>query len=354
MRFHVISVVALSCALAPFAVAQTGSNQAPPPKSLGHAVKPNQTTELPPTAASVKPTDTVITVTGGCKSGQTGCVTSVSREDFEQLANAIKPGMTTDARRNFANQYARILAFSDQARALGLQNTPRYKEIIQYVSDQLLVEALNQYYSEQYADQPDAKIEEYYKQNSKKFLQADLQRIIIPSQPAASEIQKPTDAEQKAYIEKVRQQWLAGGDVETLQKEALTRMGLTGSVPDINLKNYTPSMLPSNQESVFSLKPGAISEAFVDPGAAYIYKMVSESQKPLSEVQPMIVRTLHDDLMRQRVQEMSESVKPTLNEAYFGPEKKPEAPQQGANAPAQQPGESAQKANAAPAAPPKK
>jgi hypothetical protein len=334
MRLQAFTVLALSCALAPFATAQQGGA---PGKPLGHPPKPGQSTELPATAESVKPSDSVITLDGACKTGdQKGCVAMVSREQFEQLANAVKPaGMTTDARRLFASQYGKSLAFADQARALGIENEPRFKEIMAYVKDQLLGQALIEHYSDEYSNPSDQKIEEYYKANSRKYLQADLQRVIIPSQPASADITKPTEAEQKAYIEKVRQQWVSGADPVTLQKEALARMGLMGSAPDVNLKEHAPGMIPPEQESVFQMKPGEISQPFVDTGAAYLYKMVSEKEKPLSEVKTQIAKTIHDQMMREKIQELSESVKEVLNEAYFGPEKKPESPATGTLAPQQ-------------------
>jgi hypothetical protein len=353
MRLQAFAVLALSCALAPFAAGQDAAT--PSGRPMGHAVKPGQSTELPATAASVKASDTVITLTGACKDGtQSGCVTAVNREQFEQMANSVKPGMTTDARRNFAVQYGKILAFSDQARALGLQNEPRFKEILKFVTDQLLTESLNEHYSTEYANQSDQKIEDYYKQNIDKYREADLQRIIIPSQPAATEIAKPTEAEQKAYVDKLRQQWVAGGDPATLQKEAFTRMGLNGSAPDVNLKNSSPGMMASEQSSVFGMKPGEISQPFVDNGAAYLYKMVSEHVKPLSDVKPQISKTLHDQMMREKIQELTDSVKPELNEAYFGPEKKPEAPQTGTLHAPQQGAESSQKSAASQPASPQK
>lgn len=336
MRLQSFAVLALSCALTPFAAGQSnpGSTSAKP---LGHAPKPGQTMELPASASSVKPNDAVITLIGACKNGtQNECVSSVTREQFEDMANAAKPaGMTVDARRNFGAQYGKILAYSDEARALGLQNEPRFQLILKYVTDQLLVEALNEHYSEEFTNQSDQKVEEYYNQNSAKFREADLQRIIIPTQPASSEVTKPTEAEQKAFIDKLRQQWVAGGDATALQKEAFARMGLNGSVPDVNLKNYAPGMIPPNQESIFSLKPGEISQPFVDTGAAYLYKLVAEHQKPLSDVKVQIAKTLHDQMMRDKIQQLTDSVKPELNEAYFGPEKKPELPQMGTHAPGQ-------------------
>ncbi len=348
MRLQALTVLVFSCALVTYAAGQAGETSAKP---LGHAIKPGKTTELPATAESVKPSDAVITMSGACKGiSESGCVSAVSREQFEQMANSIKPGMTTDARRNFAIQYGKILSFADQARALGLENEPRFKDILQYVRDQLLVESLQQYYSDQYSKVSDQKIEEYYKENSRKFMQADLQRVLIPSQPAAAEITKPTPEEEKAYVEKVRQEWVGGADPAKLQKEALSRMGLNGSVPDVNLKDHTPGMLPQEQQSVFDLKPGEISQPFTDAGASYLYKMVSEGEKPLSDVKAQIAKTLHDQMMREKIQELSENGKPVLNEAYFGPEKKP-GPESGAG---QEGAEPSAKSNPSQPVPPQK
>jgi len=358
MRFQTVTVFALSCVLAGVTQAQTTPTPQAPPgttsaQPLRHAPRPGTTTELPASAANVKPTDPVITLEGACKSAPaSGCVTGVSRQQFEEMANSIKPGMTSDAKRNFAMQYAKILAFSDQARALGLENDQRFKQILQFVRNQLLVEAMNQYYSDEYSNQPDQKIDEYYKQNAHKFLEANLQRVIIPSQPAAAEVKKPSDEEEKAYVEKVRQQWVAGADPATLQKDALTRMGLNGSVPDVNLKNQSPGMFPDAHQSIFDLKPGEISQPFTDAGASYLYKMVSQQEKPIAEVKQQIAKTLHDQMMRDKIQEMTESVKPVLNDAYFGPEKKPEeSPAIGA---AQKPGEPPAQPNAPQSASPHK
>jgi hypothetical protein len=82
------------------------------------------------------------------------------------------------------------------------------------------------------------------------------------------------------------------------------------------------------------LKAGEISQPFVDTGAGYLYKMVSVKQIPLSDVKAQIAKTLHDDKMREKVQELNETVKPVLNEAYFGPEKSPLGPM----APGHEPG----------------
>jgi parvulin-like peptidyl-prolyl isomerase len=319
MQLQLITGLALSCVLCAPALAQTGV------PVVGHAPKPGKTTELPATASSVGENEAVITLKDACKSGTAGCVSSVTRKQFEKVANAIKPDMTTEQRRTFGLQYARLLALAEQARAAGLENDPKVQEMLKFATDQILVEALNKRYSDEYSHPTDQQIDDYYKKNSKNYVNADLQRIIIPSEPAASEVKKPTPEEEKAYVEKVRQQWVGGADPATLQKEAVTRMGLSSS-PEVTLNNQRPGMIPPEQDSVFNLKPGEISQPFVDTGAAYIYKMVSVKQVPLNDVKTQIAKAIHDQKMREKIQEISATINPVLNDAYFGPEKPPFAP----------------------------
>lgn len=321
MQLPVFRGLLLSCALSASALAQGG----PVVQPMGHAPKPGSTTALPASAASVAPTDAVITLDGACKSPSDGCVASVSRQQFEELANALRPDMTSDQRRAFAQQYARILLFANQARVLGLENEPAFKQLLKFATNQILVEVLNKHYSEEFSHPSDQQIQDYYNQNSQKYIEASLQRIIIPSEPAAAEVKKPTPEEQKAYVEKVRQQWVGGADPATLQSDAVKRMGLSSS-PDVNLNNQRPGMLPPDQENVFNLKAGEISQPFTDTAASYIYKVVSVKQIPLSDVRAQIAKTIHDQKMRDTVQQLTENIKPVLNDAYFGPQKPPAMP----------------------------
>jgi hypothetical protein len=213
-----------------------------------------------------------------------------------------------------------LLVFADQARDLGIQNEPGFQALLQFAADQLLVKLLNQHYSEQYSHPTDQQIEDYYHQNNKKYVEANLQRIIIPAQPGSADAAKPTEQEQKAYIEQLRKRWMEGADPAALQAEAIKRMGL-GSSPNVNMTNQRPNMLPSDQESIFNLKPGEISQPFSDPGAAFLYKMESVKQIPLSEVKIQIAKTIHDQAMHDKIQQLNDAAKPTLNEAYFGPDR---------------------------------
>ena len=274
--------------------------------------------------------EVVLTLKNVCqpKAGATtpppGCVSGMTREQFEKMITALqqpdKPPMPTEVRRNFASQYAKMLVFADAARELNLENDPRFVQIFQFVRNQILTDALNQHIVQEYAHLPDQQIEDYYKQNPKKYVEVTLQRIMVPRTAASGDKPKPSDAEEKAYADKIRERWVAGEDAVKLAKEAMEHAGLTNAAPDVNLGARRPGTLPEAHESVFDLKSGEISQVFSDPGSLYIYKVVSFRQVPLSEVKATISSTLQRQMITDKIEQIQKSATIVLNDAYFGPE----------------------------------
>lgn len=263
----------------------------------------------------------------GARTPPHGCVSGMTREQFEKMITALqqpdKPPMPTEVRRNFASQYAKMLVFADAARGLNLENDPRYVQIFQFVRNQILTDALNQHIVQEYAHIPDQQIEDYYKQNPKKYIEATLQRIMVPRTAASGDKPKPSDAEEKTYADKIRERWVAGEDPAKLEKEAMEHAGLTNSPPDINLGARRPGTLPEAHEAVLELKPAEVSQVFSDPGSLYIYKVVSFRQVPLSEVKATISSTLQRQMITDKIEQIQKSATIVLNDAYFGPETPP-------------------------------
>jgi PPIC-type PPIASE domain len=278
-------------------------------------------------------TEPVITLKGACKPqpGTTepppGCVSGLTRAQFEKLVQALtppdRPPMSPDVMRNFATQYAKLLTFADTARAMGLENSPRVLQIFQFAKNQILTEALNQQISEEYAHPSDAQIETYYKENSKKYVEVTLQRIIIPRNQGTAEKPKPSAEDEKSYVEQIHKRWVAGEDPEKLEKEATEHFGLSTPPSNVNVGVRRPGTLPEAHAAVFDIKPGEISEPFSDPSFFYLYKVVSARTVPLSEAKASIATTLQRQLIADKIQQIQNSVTPVLNEAYFGPEKPP-------------------------------
>ena len=315
----------------------TTSNQSPTPATGGAAQTPAATpapgTPSTPSTSVVPLTEPVLTLKGACKPSleapqpPAGCVSSLTREQFEKLVKALtppdRPPMPPDVMRNFATQYAKLLIFSDAARAMGLENDPRVVQIMQFAKNQILTEALNQHITEEYSHPTDQQIEDYYKENSKKYVEATLLRIIIPRNQGSVEKPKPSEADEKAYADQIQKRWVAGEDAEKLEKEATEHAGVTTPPANVNLGPRRPGTLPETHESVFDLKAGEVSQTFSDPASFYIYKVVSVRTVPLSEAKAAITSTLQRQLVTDKIQQIQTSVTPVLNDAYFGPEKPP-------------------------------
>lgn len=341
MLRHTYLVLALSCALSCAAYTQeSNSSQTPAPPAAATAndqsSAPASGTAAPvgyaTDATKVPMNQKVITLKGVCQpkapatTPPAGCVSSLTREQFEKMTKALqqpgKPPMPADMLRNFASQYSKLLVFADTARELGLENDPRVQEIVQFARNQILTDALNQHIVQEYSHLSDQQIEDYYNQNPKKYVEGTLQRIMIPRN-VASDKPKPTEAEDKAYSEKIRERWVAGEDPVKLQKEVMDHAGLTTAPPDVNVGPRRSGTLPEAHEAVFELKPGEISQVFADPGSSYIYKLVSIRQVPLTDVKASITSTLQRQMITDKIQQIQSAATVGLNEAYFGPEKAP-------------------------------
>ena len=331
MQRQIITVLAVSCVLLPVVYGQTASPSPVPPPPLRGAAKQaaiaaaSGKSAAPPVSTSLVPMDKpVITLKGGCQpigdiAPAKDCVSDVTREQFEKLANALQPDMAAESKRSFATNYARLLIFSDAARALHVENDPNVQLIIQFVSSQVLAEGLKRHYSEQYAHPSEQQIQDYYKQNSSKYVEATLQRLIIPNNPGTADKPQTTQEQGAAAAEKIRQRWVAGEDPIKLQQAAFESAGVTGAgTPEIDLGARRPGSLPVNQEGVFQLKAGEISQPYSDPAATYLYKVVSIREIPLSDVQDSIVKTLQQQQLQDKLEAIGKSATPVLNDDYFG------------------------------------
>jgi hypothetical protein len=341
MQRQSLAIFVFSCVFAGSAIAQTNTPGTPLPRLHGPEKQASIAAARGDTGApkgnpdAVAMDQAVITLKDGCRpvgnlAPSKDCVSEVTKAQFEKLTTALQPGMNWDSKRAFAGNYGRLLIYADAARALNLENSPEIQQVIQFVTDQVLAEALKRHYSDEYAHPSDQQVAEYYKQNSAKYVEANLQRIIVPHNPGTPDKPAPSDAKQTAAAEKIRQQWIAGQDPAKLQQSAYEQAGVTGTgSPDITLGNRQPGSLPLNQEAVFQLKAADVSQVFSDPAAYYIYKVISVREIPLSEVRDSIVKTLQQRQMQDKLDEIGKSATPVLNEVYFGPAPTPGGPTPG-------------------------
>jgi hypothetical protein len=290
--------------------------------------------------AKVAPTDPVITIKGTCedpaKQGD-ACQTVVTREEFEKLAEAVRPGMPPNVRRQLATYYSRMLPMTKEAEKRALDKSPKYSELIRFARMQILSQELSNTLQQEAQSVSDADVEKNYKDNAPAYEEATMQRLFIPRVKQVA-VQKPgakeeeVEAQQKAGEETMkktatdlRARAAKGEDFEKLQKEAFLAAGVKGNPPTTKMEKVRQSTLPQAQKSVLELKPGEVSQLISDPTGHYVYKLVSKQSLPLDAVKAEIHNALASQRYRDAMQPYQQS-NMDMNAAYFGPTRNPAAP----------------------------
>ncbi|MGC9987280.1 MAG: hypothetical protein ABSC07_01735 [Terriglobales bacterium] len=306
----------------------------------------------PDKAPEVKigPDDVVITLKGFCSDASLkddACKTTITKAQFEKLAESLQPGMSPAIRRQLANRYGWILKMAAEAEKRGLDKQPTYEEKIYFARLQILSQELSSAMQADSGKISDADVEEYYKKNEANYDQATFNRIIVPRTkqfvPPAAAKPKPgakippppppqTEAQKKAgedamtkLADAIRARAVKGEDPDKLQKEAYVAAGLKQTTVNTKLEKQRRSNMPKTHQAVMDLKPGEVSEVITDANSGhYIYVLVSKDTIPLETVAPEIRKTLSSQRYRDAMQGYQKDV--DLNDAYFGATKNPAMP----------------------------
>jgi parvulin-like peptidyl-prolyl isomerase len=310
--------------------AKPGSTSAPQTANPGaESSKPQSSSTLPVIPQDVPPSGAVITLQGLCPgtSGPatgTDCKTIITREQFEKLVGTLNPDMPKNSQQMLAEQYAKAMVLQSLAERQHIPETQHFKDMMDYMRTQILAsEVVTQ--AKDKAKPTSAEVQEYYTKHQPDYEQAALKRLFIPkSKPSLKEgAKQPTDAELKLDADKMRTRAAAGEDFDKLQKEIYDSTGIKTPPPPTSIPNWRRTMVPPTQAAIFDLKPGEVSQPIVQPEGIYIYKLESKKTVPLNEVRAEIEQTLQNEKLRNTLESVFNSVKPQLNENYFGTQNAP-------------------------------
>lgn len=286
--------------------------------------------------SSVPPSATVITIHGVCEthksalgaepvaspaSGQ--CTTTISREQFDKLLSLIipagrpeQPGM----RRTLAERYVELLAMAEAAEKAGIEKSPQF-ELFRL---RALTEAYQQSLTEKYRNLPQEELDAYYKEHKDDFQSVTLRRIYIPKgdpgKPNASQDDKTAFGKKAAEVaDNIRERAAKGEDLDALQKDAYSKLGLTVTPPSTQVGPVRKGALPpAVDKEIFALSPGGVYKTD-EPTAFVIYKAESKQTLPMESVKDEISRTLLRQKMEGTLKEITSSVKADYNDTYLGP-----------------------------------
>ena len=288
-------------------------------------------------ASNIPPDGAVITIQGLCdnppadKTKASDCKTVITRAEFEKLVDALAPNMAPPARRQLATSYAMGLVMAHEAHKMGLDQGPRFEELLRIARVQVAAQQLGHALQEKATQVPDKDIEDYYRNNSAGYDEASLERIFIPKtkqMPTPATKVKLSDAESKKRQEDgeaamkteaaaLRTRAAAGEAFSKLQDEAFQFAGLKSKPPSPNMGKVRRTNLPPSHITIMDLKPGAVSALISDPSGFFIYKMGEKDTVPLDKVREEIRGTLRAQRMQDSMQTIRQSATPELNEKYF-------------------------------------
>jgi hypothetical protein len=280
----------------------------------------------------VAPGTPVITIAGLCDkpaaSKAADCKTVVTRAEFEQLVNTVAPTIAPPARKQLATQYGMALVMVHKAHQMGLDQGPKFQELMRVARIGVLTKELSQSLQDEAGHISDKEIETYYHNHDAEFQEVELQRIFIPhskqvvesrdkpADDAAKKQEQESEDAMKKLADALRARAAAGEDFEKLQDEAIAASEMKGK-PPTKLGKIRRTSLPPDQAAVFNLKPGETSQLISTPNGYLVYKVGEKDTLPLDKVQAEISSSLRSQRMQDALEKIQQSATPELNEKYF-------------------------------------
>ena len=384
--FRTLFVCLLLAAFASGQANQPAPSTLPSPKAGPAAV--SEAPKTPETAPApeppkVGPDDVVLTIKNYCADTSLqgdACKTTLTKTQFEKLADALQPNMSPAMRRQLATAYARMLTMSAAAEKRELDKTPHFEEAMHFARMQILSQDLSKALQSDSNNVSDQDIKDFYDKNQANFQQATFIRIFVPhtkrvdtsaqatkkagdkdedededkaadskaaasktkpeaKTPSAEDQEKAGEEAMKKEAARLRTRLVAGDDPEKLEKAAFAAGGLPGTPPPTKMENMRLNSLPPAHKAVMELKVNEISEVISDPSGNYIYKMVGKDELPLDKVKTEIKNQLSSQRYRDAMKAYQNNA--DLNDAYFGPSRTPGMPMlpRGGPKPPSKPGE---------------
>jgi len=288
-------------------------------------VRPPSTVEVPPDAS-------VVTIEGVCDGSQVSktkdCKTVVTRAQMESLSEMLIPGASQAVRRQFAINYARLLAASGAAEQKHLEKDPEVVNQLQaeakFARMQVLAHALYQEIGKQAESVPAPEIQKYYEDHLSSFDQGEVLRLAIPRAVLGQDGRPLDDSAVKAKAEELRQRAVAGEDFEQLEHEAFINLGVNAIAPPTKLNMVRRKNLPSEETRVFDLQPGEVTPVLESLGYLVVLKLVSKQSVAAAEAEPEIKALLRQDRMQQELESAKKTITAQFNLKYLDLTSEPE------------------------------
>jgi len=308
-RFHLGRIVISTAVLCGTLAGVTRPGQAPAPQGSQ--------------SAPLAPTDVVLTV-GNQK---------ITLAEFEKIASSLPPqfsgALAQLGKRGFADQYANLLALSQEGEKLGIAQDEAFRQMVEFQRVLLLAQTtLNQLAGPQATVLPED-VQSFYDSNQSEFEELHLRGIYIPfddpgnaasppqppAAPANPNRPKLTEAAARARAEALRTQIQGGADMAALARtESEHPTSSAGGDFGFVKRNQFAAQIDS---AIFALQPNQVTEPLRDRFGFFLFQLVGKRAQPFEEVRTTIENNLRQERLVALFNRMKESYPVTLDPRYF-------------------------------------
>lgn len=220
----------------------------------------------------------------------------------------------------FLGQYAMMLELARMAEEANLDQKSPYKEQIQWVRSQVLMQAKLNSYNDSISINTTSQ-NEFYQANLDRYTEAQVKVLYISfaanaGQTRADGSPVPTEDEARKTIDSLRQQIENGADFVELVHEYSEDATSREKDGDFGVIHQTDAVPDAIKQVIFSLEAGEVSQPIRQPNGFYLFRVERIGTLPLEDVLQQLMR----DAKTAKFQEWFESVQNSIDITYERPD----------------------------------
>jgi parvulin-like peptidyl-prolyl isomerase len=289
-------------------------NSSPAPKPGTPGQQPHVQILPAPAATPAVPADRVVLTVADVK------ITAAQfNEILESLPENVRNAARGPARREFAQNLARIFVLADEGKNRKIDQTPEFKTQRQFQEANLLAGKTFTQIAES-AKVDDAELHAYYDAHKQDYEQIRARHILIrmagspaPLPPGKKEL---SDAEALAKAQEIRKKLDEGADFNKLAAEESDDTGSKNTGGDLNFF-HRGQMVGPFEDAAFALKVGEISQPVKTQFGYHIIKV--EARKSFDDVKPELDRKVRTELGQKELEGLEKKDNVMFDPEFFGP-----------------------------------
>lgn len=282
-----------------------------PPKPVSRSFE----IPIPPPPPQVAP-DTVVLTVGDTK---------VTRAQFDAIADAMpeqyRAFMKGPGRKQLADQIAKVLALSAEAKRRKLDEEPEFQMQNQYRTEELLSFFAAAAITEE-TKVDDAALHEYYEAHKSEYERVRARHILIrmqgspvPMKPGEEDL---TEEQALEKVKELRRRIEAGEDFAKIAAAESDDAGTAAKGGELGWF-HRGQMVPSFEEAAFQLETGKLSEPVKSEFGYHLIEVEEHEFTPLEQVKEGIEAKLHPQLAAKAIDELQKKVPVTYDQVFFAP-----------------------------------